>query len=53
MRVEILGAERRRRWGDERKLAIVLSVGINGAAESEVAQRPDLTRKQSTPGAVS
>ncbi len=27
MPVEILGQERRRRWGDEKKLDIVMSVG--------------------------
>ena len=31
MRGDILGLERRRRWGDEQKLAIVLSVGVDGA----------------------
>lgn len=31
VRVEILGAERRRRWGDKKKLDIVMSVGIEGA----------------------
>ncbi len=46
MRVEILGQERRRRWRDERKLAIVLSVGIDGATVTEVAQRRDVTRQQ-------
>jgi hypothetical protein len=30
MRVEILGEERRRRWGDDRKLDIVMSVGSRG-----------------------
>ncbi|MEX5565703.1 hypothetical protein SM764_20000 [Pseudophaeobacter sp. 1A16562] len=30
MRGEILGVERRRRWSDEEKLAIVTSVGIDG-----------------------
>lgn len=30
MRVEILGEERRRRWGDEKKLDIVMSVGVDG-----------------------
>ncbi|MDW9486208.1 hypothetical protein GOA59_20705 [Sinorhizobium meliloti] len=28
MRVEILGQERRRRWGDEKKLDVVMSVGL-------------------------
>ncbi|MBD9449738.1 transposase [Rhizobium sp. RHZ01] len=39
MRVEILGQERRRRWRDEQKLEIVMSVGIDGATVTEVAQR--------------
>jgi len=32
MRGEVLGVERRRRWNDDDKLAIVSSVGIDGAA---------------------
>ena len=39
MRGEILGVERRRRWSDEEKLSIVLSVGVNGATVSQVAWR--------------
>lgn len=46
MRVEILGAERRRRWGDEKKLDIVMSVGVDGATVTEVARRHDVTRQQ-------
>lgn len=46
MRVEILGAERRRRWSDEKKLDIVLSVGVDGATVTEVARRHDVTRQQ-------
>lgn len=46
MRVEILGAERRRRWGDEKKLDIVMSIGTDGATVTEVAQRHDVTRQQ-------
>lgn len=46
MRVEILGDERRRRWGDERKLEIVLSVGVDGASVTEVARRYSITRQQ-------
>ncbi|CDX42689.1 hypothetical protein MPLSOD_410062 [Mesorhizobium sp. SOD10] len=46
MRVEILGAERRRRWGDRKKLDIVMSVGIDGATVTEVAERHDVTRQQ-------
>ena len=46
MRVEILGRERRRRWGDENKLSIVMSVGLDGARVTEVANRHDVTRQQ-------
>lgn len=46
MRVEILGEERRRRWGDEKKLDIVMSVGLDGATITEVAHRHDVTRQQ-------
>jgi transposase len=46
MRVEILGHERRRRWRDDEKIAIVLSVGDAGATITEVANRHDLTRQQ-------
>ncbi|WP_371742682.1 transposase [Ensifer sp. ENS09] len=46
MRVEILGQERRRRWGDEHKLDIVMSVGVSGATVTEVAHRHDVTRQQ-------
>lgn len=46
MRGEILGIERRRRWSDEDKLAIVSSVGIDGATVTQVAQRNDVTRQQ-------
>jgi len=46
MRVEILGQERRRRWRDEQKLEIVMSIGIDGATVTEVAQRHDVTRQQ-------
>ncbi|WP_064697144.1 IS66-like element accessory protein TnpA [Rhizobium aegyptiacum] len=46
MRVEILGQERRRRWRDDEKLAIVTSVGDAGATITEVAHRHDITRQQ-------
>ncbi|MEK1929229.1 MAG: transposase [Pararhizobium sp.] len=46
MRVEILGKERRRRWNDEKKRDIVMSVGIDGATVSEVAHQHDVTRQQ-------
>ncbi|GGB03941.1 hypothetical protein GCM10011491_35040 [Brucella endophytica] len=44
MRVEILGQERRRRWGDEKKLDIVMSVGLDGATVTEIAHRYNVTR---------
>lgn len=46
MRVEILGQERRRRWGDEKKLDIIMSVGLDGATVTEIAQRHDVSRQQ-------
>ncbi|PDT78022.1 transposase [Sinorhizobium sp. BJ1] len=46
MQIDILGQERRRRWRDEQKLEIVMSVGIDGATVTEVAQRHDVTRQQ-------
>ena len=46
MRGEILGLERRRRWSDEEKLGIVLSVGVEGATVTQVAQRHEVTRQQ-------
>lgn len=36
----------RRRWGDKKKLDIVMSVGIEGATVTEVAERHDVTRQQ-------
>jgi transposase len=46
MRGEVLGVERRRRWDDEVKLAIVSAVGVDGATVTQVAQRHDVTRQQ-------
>ncbi len=46
MRGEILGLERRRFWRDEHKLEIVMSVGIDGATVTQVAQRHEVTRQQ-------
>ena len=46
MRGEVLGVERRRRWNDEVKLAIVSAVGIDGATVTHVAQRHEVTRQQ-------
>jgi len=46
MRGEILGFERRRRWSDEEKFGIVMSVGTDGATVTQVAQRHEITRQQ-------
>ncbi|SFQ00034.1 IS66-like element accessory protein TnpA [Tranquillimonas alkanivorans] len=46
MRGEVLGIERRRRWPDEEKLAVVSSVGVDGATVTQVAQRYDISRQQ-------
>ena len=46
MRGEVLGVERRRRWSDEAKLAIVSSVGLDGATVTQVAQRHEVSRQQ-------
>lgn len=46
MRGEVLGVERRRRWDDEAKLAIVSAVRIGGATVTQVAQRHEVTRQQ-------
>jgi len=46
MRGEILGLERRRFWGDEGKLEIVMSVGVGGATVTQVAQRHEIARQQ-------
>jgi transposase len=46
MRGEILGLERRRRWSDEEKIGIVMSVGVDGASVTQVAQGHDVTRQQ-------
>ena len=46
MRGEILGVERRRFWRDDDKLEIVMSVGIDGATVTQVAQRHEVTRQQ-------
>jgi transposase len=43
---EILGIERRRRWDDDEKLAIVSAVGVGGTTVTQVAQRHDVTRQQ-------
>jgi transposase len=41
----VLGAERRRRWTDEAKLAILGEVGLNGWTVTDVARRHDVTRQ--------
>ena len=41
----VLGVERRRRWTDEEKLAILGEVGMNGWTVADVARRHDLTRQ--------
>lgn len=46
MRGEVLGIERRRRWSDEEKLAIVSSAGVGGVTVTQVAQRHDVSRQQ-------
>ncbi len=46
MRIEILGHERRRRWRVEEKLAIVSSVGVDGATVTEVSLRHDVSQQQ-------
>lgn len=46
MRIEILGQERRCRWGEKEKLQIVSAVGVDGATVTEVAQRYSVTRQQ-------
>lgn len=46
MRGEVFGLERRRRWSDDEKLGIVLSVGVDGATVTQVAQRHEVTRQQ-------
>jgi len=47
MRPELLtGVERRRRWSDEQKLAILSEVGVDGARVADVARHHDLSRQQ-------
>ena len=47
MRGDVLGAfERRRRWTDAEKFAVVCEVGRHGASVTQVAQCHDLRRQQ-------
>lgn len=41
----VLGVERRRRWPDETKLAILGEVGVNGWTLVDIARRHDVTRQ--------
>ncbi|WP_069301788.1 IS66-like element accessory protein TnpA [Neptunicoccus sediminis] len=41
----IVGVERRRRWRDDEKQAILEEVGMNGATVTDVARRHDITRQ--------
>jgi transposase len=41
----VVRVERRRRWTDEDKLAILAEVGVNGWTVADVARRHDLTRQ--------
>lgn len=41
----VLGMERRRRWTDESKLAILGEVGVSGWTVADVARHHDVTRQ--------
>lgn len=41
----VLGVERRRRWTDEAKLAILGEAGMNGWTVADIARRHDVTRQ--------
>ncbi len=45
MRQEVLGAEHRRHWTDEEKLAVISEVGVNGATVADAARGHDVTRR--------
>ena len=46
MRGDVLGLERRRRWRDEDKVRIVLSVGVGGVTVTQLAHHHEVTRQQ-------
>jgi hypothetical protein len=48
----LLGVERRRRWTDEAKLAILGEVGVNGWTVADVARRHDVTRQHIGDGMI-
>jgi transposase len=39
------GPQRRRRWHEDQKLAILAEVGVHGATVADVARRHDITRQ--------
>ena len=41
----LVGGERRRRWSDAQKLAIIGEVGVDGLTVSDVARRHEITRQ--------
>ena len=43
--LEVLGVERRRRWSDAVKAAILAEVGVDGWTVADVARRHDVTRQ--------
>ncbi|WP_109565930.1 transposase [Jannaschia seohaensis] len=47
MRGEVLdGVERRLRWSDEKKLRILMEVGLRSATLTDVARRHSVSRSQ-------
>jgi transposase len=42
----LVGPERRRRWSDEQKIAIVVEAASGGASVSDVARRHGISRQQ-------
>lgn len=42
---DLLGVERRRRWQDDEKLAILERVGMGGRTVADVAREADVTRQ--------